>query len=57
MPRTNEFEVDFAKYCELCQHWDKDETQEPCCQCLYYSYNEESRKPVYYKEADTAKKA
>lgn len=46
----NYIEVDFAKYCKLCEHKDLDEKFDPCCECLDYEVNFSSSKPVNFKE-------
>lgn len=50
MPDCNLMEVDYEKYCKTCVDRDTDETKDPCNECLAYPYNEQSSKPVYYKE-------
>lgn len=47
---NNYVEVDFETYCKTCEYSDNEEWQDPCCECLDYGYNEETRKPVEYKE-------
>lgn len=42
--------VDFHKYCETCEHFDKAETEDPCFECLDEPVNEYSHRPVHYKE-------
>lgn len=44
--------VEFDKYCKTCKYRDlKDEEgAEPCNECLSYPTNQDSRKPVNYKE-------
>lgn len=43
-------EVLFDKYCKLCQHKDKKETEDPCWDCLNEPGNLNSHKPVKYEE-------
>ena len=45
--------VDFKKYCELCEYKDKREYEDPCNECLDYGTNENSQKPVCFKEKGT----
>lgn len=42
--------VEFHKYCELCVHFNKKETDDPCFDCLDNPVNEYSRRPVHFKE-------
>lgn len=42
--------VDFEKYCKTCEYYDLKETKDPCNDCLGEGANDDSRKPVYYKE-------
>lgn len=41
--------VDFHKYCELCEHFKKEETEDPCFDCLADPVNEYSHKPTKFK--------
>lgn len=43
-------EVYFGNYCENCQHESKDETDDPCNECLSYPGMADSHKPMHYKE-------
>ena len=43
-------EVDFKKYCPKCENWKKKEYEDPCNECLDYGANQNSTKPVYFKE-------
>ena len=43
-------EVYFHKYCPKCYYSDSSQTSEPCVECLGIGSNEDSRKPVYFKE-------
>lgn len=45
-------EVDFKKYCKLCKHEDKSDFEDPCNDCLDEPVNDESRKPLYFKEKE-----
>lgn len=52
MSQPNEMkEVSFYKYCPLCKHKDKAETEDPCESCLLEPVNLHSEKPVCFKEA------
>lgn len=42
--------VDFYQYCPQCVHADKNETEDPCEECLFYPVNTDSAKPVNFKE-------
>lgn len=42
--------VRFGEYCNRCKYEDLDEDAEPCCDCLTYSVNVDSYKPVCFKE-------
>lgn len=42
--------VYFDKYCLTCQHFLKEEYEEPCDDCLNYPTNTDSHKPVRWKE-------
>lgn len=46
--------VEFHEYCWKCQHFEKDETEEPCNHCLTCTTNEDSHKPVDFKEKKKA---
>jgi len=46
--------VEFEKFCKDCKYYNKDESEEPCYECLTNPVNEGSIKPVRYKE-DTSK--
>lgn len=48
--------VDFHKYCETCEHFDKAESDDPCFECLDEPVNEYSHRPVHYKEKLSRKK-
>lgn len=43
-------EVYFDKYCETCEYKKLKENEDPCDECLSYSANTYSHKPVNYKE-------
>lgn len=44
--------VDFKKYCETCKYKEMKEVKDPCNECLDNPVNENSEKPVKYKEAE-----
>lgn len=46
----NTKEVFFHEYCPKCEHWDSEETDDPCNDCLNNPMNYDSHKPVYFKE-------
>ena len=46
--------VDFT-WCEKCIHKDKAENEDPCWDCLTASTNEDSHRPVSFKEAADSK--
>lgn len=46
----NTKEVYFNQYCSSCIHKDVDEKDDPCDECLTYPSNENSHKPINYKE-------
>lgn len=48
---SNLKEVYFDKYCYHCKHWKVNENGEPCDECLANPGNEDSHKPVFFKEA------
>lgn len=45
-------EVCFYPYCETCEHLKKDESEEPCCDCLEIPVRPNSHRPEYYKKAE-----
>jgi len=48
-------EVFFDIYCKRCVHWDKAESEDPCYDCLDEPVNEDSHKPLYFKEKEELK--
>lgn len=48
----NTKEVLFYKFCSKCKNKDTKETEMPCDECLEYPYNEDSTKPIHFKEAE-----
>jgi len=49
-------EVDYHEYCQKCLFKRKPQDEEPCNECLYNPGNEDSRKPVMFKEKLSIKK-
>ncbi len=43
-------EVYFDQYCPTCRYEKYPEKCDPCCECLDSAYNENSHKPVNWKE-------
>ena len=43
-------EVRFDIYCKKCKYKDKPENEDPCWDCLVETVNQNSHKPVYFKE-------
>lgn len=49
----NEYkEVYFHEYCKMCKHWDKNENQDPCFECLDEPVNQYSHKPLKFEEKE-----
>lgn len=48
---TRTKEVFFDIYCKTCKYYELQPYLNPCNQCLAEPYNEDSHKPVEYKEA------
>ena len=46
----NTKEVFFSEYCLKCKYGDLKETEEPCDECLSQGWNENSHKPINFKE-------
>ena len=51
-----EKEVFFEKYCKTCEYAQCGEDEEHCFECLQHPSNEDSHKPVMYKEAENGGK-
>lgn len=47
--------VEFGEYCQKCEYYDKEESEEPCWGCLDTPTNTFSHKPVYFKEKEKKK--
>lgn len=45
----------YFTYCKTCIHEEKPETDSPCDECLQVFSREDSHKPKYYEEKETAK--
>lgn len=45
-------EVRFDQYCPKCEHWEKSEAEDPCYDCLNQGWNDESHKPIMFKEKE-----
>lgn len=45
-------EVKFDEYCPKCQYYNKGEDEDPCWDCLNQGWNEDTHKPLMFKEAD-----
>lgn len=43
-------EVYFDQYCSKCEYKNRPETANPCWDCLDEPANEDSHKPLYFKE-------
>lgn len=48
-------EVRFDIYCPECQYWEKSEADDPCFDCLNQGWNEDSHKPLKFKEKENTK--
>lgn len=48
----NEHIVDFDIWCKKCKWCDNTEEESPCDECLEEPVNQNSKRPVYYKEKD-----
>lgn len=45
-------EVNFRLYCPKCKYYPLGSTDDPCNECLGQPWNENSHKPINYKEKD-----
>ena len=43
-------EVHYWFYCPTCKHFEKNETDEPCDECLAQGWNIDSHKPIRYEK-------
>lgn len=48
--------VDFATWCSKCLHSTKNETCDPCNECMSEPVNEYSHKPVLFEPIDSQEK-
>lgn len=46
----SEHEVHFDIYCPRCLDWGTSEWKEPCDRCLSTPVNEDSRRPLYFRQ-------
>lgn len=44
--------VEYDLYCYKCKHYKLSDSEFPCDECLDNPSNEDSRKPIYFKEAE-----
>lgn len=44
--------VDFENHCHRCKHYLKEESEDPCRECLNTPTNTWSHKPIYFKEKE-----
>lgn len=42
--------VQFDEYCNKCEYYARSESEDPCWECLDNPINEDSRRPINYKE-------
>lgn len=47
-----EKEVYFGDYCKTCEYETKKEEDDPCYDCLNNPVNEDSHRPLHYKEKE-----
>ena len=47
-------EVYYDQYCPKCKHWDKEESEFPCCECMTNSVQVDSHRPEKFEEAKKA---
>ena len=52
-----DMEVYFFQYCPICEHSGLKETKDPCNECLTHFFNQNSHKPVFFKEDTTKAKS
>ena len=48
----NTKEVLFNQFCSKCKYKDTKETDMPCDECLEYGHNDDSHKPIHFKEKE-----
>jgi hypothetical protein len=49
---NNKKEVIFHEYCPKCQYWARGEHEDPCEDCIAQPWNENSHKPIGFKEVE-----
>lgn len=42
--------VEFVEYCPKCEYINVEATEDPCNECLNHPVNEDSHKPINFKE-------
>ena len=47
----NEHIVEFNEWCKKCKHYDKNETDDPCFDCLSDPVNTNTHKPTKWEES------
>ena len=45
-------EVYFNEYCKKCKNVNTSETEDPCNECLAHGWNDDSHKPIRFKEKE-----
>lgn len=45
-------EVYFDEWCDKCKYSNTEETEDPCNECLGQPWNEDSHKPIKWKEKE-----
>lgn len=53
MSEINTKEVYYHKYCPKCLYSETPEEEDPCDECLSQGWNENSHKPINFKEDDS----
>lgn len=48
----HQYIVRFDLFCPKCEHYELDQSEDPCDECLCYPGNEDSRQPVNFKPKD-----
>lgn len=48
-------EVHFDIYCPQCEYYENSEADDPCYDCLNQGWNEDSHKPIMFKEKEKNK--
>ena len=51
----NKHIVEYERYCDKCLYFNKPESEDPCDECLNKPFNEDTRRPVNFKEDPNAK--